>query len=94
MRYVNMNSWNQTDLRALNNLILVMVAMIKPILTTSISDTQLITVLDKPRSERTNGHNKSQVWEFHNTATSYLAFNIYALWLAFKNLVKKGKQVS
>ena len=34
---------------------------------------------------------KSQVWEFPNTATSYLTFNIYALWLAFKNPVKKGK---
>ena len=86
-----MNSWNRTDLGALNHLILVMVAMIKPILTTSISDTQLVTALDKPRSERTDGHDKSQVWEFRNTATSYLAFNLYATWLIFKNPVKKGK---
>ena len=130
-----MNSWNRTDLRALSNLIVVMVAIIvsvanpemrrfvclqskscpssqttstkvfiqnqpashtptttdKPILTTSISDNQLVTALDQPRAERTDGHDKSQVLEFRNTATSYLAFNLYATWLIFKNPLKKGK---
>ena len=41
----------------------------KPILTTGISETQLVTTLGKPTSEKTDGRDNSKVLEYRDTAT-------------------------
>ncbi len=41
----------------------------QPILTTGISETQLVTTLGKPTSERTDGRDNSRVLEYRDTAT-------------------------